>query len=110
MVREVGISAGDRLAARQVLGLECLPIRRQDEFRLRPGRRRAGPQRGQGLDDLLAAGGDGDMDVVGLKDATQVRPVRLALPQALEGRLLVAEGLQEGEWELPSAERLLGER
>jgi hypothetical protein len=44
------------------------------------------------------------------KDPTQVGPVRLALTQALERRFLVAEGLQEGEWELPSVERLLGER
>jgi len=50
------------------------------------------------------------MDVVGLKDAAQVRLVRLALPQALEGRLLVAEGFQEREGELLPIERPLGQR
>ncbi len=50
------------------------------------------------------------MDVVGLKDAAQVGLVRLALAQALEGRFLVAEGLQEGERKLPGVERPLGER
>jgi hypothetical protein len=50
------------------------------------------------------------MDVVGLKDSAQVGPVRLALSQALEGRFLVAEGLQERERELAGVERPLGER
>src|SRR3954447_19838578 len=48
------------------------------------------------------------MDVVGLKDAAQAGFVRLALAQALEGRFLVAEGLQEGERKLLGIERLLG--
>jgi hypothetical protein len=108
MVWEVGIGAGDRLAARQVLGLERLPIRRQNELRLGPGRRGAGPQRGKGLRDL-ARRADGDMDVVCLKDSAQVGPVRFALAQALEGRFLIPEGLEEGEWELPSVERPFGE-
>jgi hypothetical protein len=68
MVREVGIDAGDGVAARQVLGLEGLPIRRQDELCLGPGRSRAGLQGGQRLDDP-AGGGNGDMDVVRLEDA-----------------------------------------
>src|SRR3954452_2338516 len=49
------------------------------------------------------------MDVVGLKDAAQVGFVRLALAQALEGRFLVAEGLQKSERKLLGIERLLGE-
>jgi hypothetical protein len=36
MVREIGIGAGDRIAARQVLGLERVAIGRQDELRLGP--------------------------------------------------------------------------
>jgi hypothetical protein len=40
MVRKVCIGAGDRLAARQILGLERLAIGRQNELRLGPGRRR----------------------------------------------------------------------
>ena len=47
MVREVGIDAGDRLAARQVLSLEGLSIGCQNEFRLGPGGRRAGLQQRQ---------------------------------------------------------------
>jgi hypothetical protein len=74
MVREIGIGAGDGLVACQVLGLESLSVRRQDELRLGPGRRRTGLQGGQRFDGL-AGGGNGDMDVVGLKDAAQVGPV-----------------------------------
>ena len=47
MVRKIGVGAGDRLAARQVLGLEGVPIGRQNEFRFGPDRRRAGLQRDQ---------------------------------------------------------------
>ena len=54
-------------------------------------------------------GSDGDMDVVGLKDAAQVGLVRLALAQALDRRFLVAEGLQEGERKLRGVKRLLGQ-
>ena len=50
------------------------------------------------------------MDVVGLEDTAQVGFVRFALAQALDRRLLVAEGCEEGEGELPGVERLLGER
>src|SRR6266404_4190110 len=99
MVREVGIGAGDRLAARQVLGLESLSIGCQNEFSLGFGCRRAGFERGKRLRDL-AGGGDGYMNVVGLEDAAQVRLVRLALAQAFDRRLLVAESLKEGEWKL----------
>jgi hypothetical protein len=54
--------------------------------------------------------GDGDANVVPLKDAVQVGLVRLPLAQALEGYFLVAEGLQEGERELLGIERPFGER
>ena len=56
MVREVGIGAGNRLAARQVLGLERVAVGRQDELRLGPGCRRVGLQRGEGLNDLVGGG------------------------------------------------------
>ena len=45
-------------------------------------------------------GADGDVDVVGLKDAAEVGLVRRARAQPLDRRLLVAEGFQEGEREL----------
>jgi hypothetical protein len=50
------------------------------------------------------------MDVVCLQDAAQIRFVRLALAQALERRLLIAEGLQEGEGELRRVKGLLRKR
>jgi hypothetical protein len=43
MVREIGIGAGDRIAACQVLGLECIAIGREDEFGLEPGCPSASP-------------------------------------------------------------------
>ena len=52
---------------------------------------------------------DGDVDVVGLKNAAEVGLVRLALAEALEGRLLVAEGFEEREGELLRVERPLGQ-
>ena len=108
VIREVLVGAGDRLAARKVLGLEGFPVRREDEFGLGARGRRAGLQRGQSLRDL-AWGSDGDVDVVGLEDAAKVGFVGLARAQALERRFLVAEGLQEGERELRRVERLLGQ-
>ncbi len=108
MVREVGVAAGDGPAAADVLGFEPLAVRRQNEFRLRLGRRRAGLQRRQRFRDL-AGGGDGDMDVVGLKDAAEVRPVRFALAEAFERRLFVAERFEEGERELLRIKRPLGQ-
>ena len=50
------------------------------------------------------------MDVVGLQDTAEIGLVGRAAAQALEGRFLVAEGLQKRERELPGVERLLGER
>ena len=50
---------------------------------------------------------DGDVDVVGLKDAAEVGLVRCACAQALDRRLLVAEGFQEGKRKLQPLERLL---
>ncbi len=58
----------------------------------------------------LAGRCDGDVDVVGLKDAAEVGLVRLALAQALDRRLLVAEGFEEREGELGRVERLLRQR
>src|SRR5260370_635326 len=108
MVWEVAIGAGDRLAARQILGLEGVSIRCQNVFGFGPGGRLAGLERGERLSDL-AGSGDGDMDVIGLKDTAKVGLIRLALTQAFNRRFLVAEGLEEGEGELLGAERLFGE-
>ena len=48
------------------------------------------------------------MDVVGLQDATDVGLVRRAGTQPLDGRVLVAEGHEEGIGELGRVEGLLG--
>jgi len=108
MVRKVGVGAGDRLARGQVLGLERVAVRRQDELRLRFRGRRARLQRGERLRDLARCG-DEDVDVPGLEDAAQIGLVRLAFAEPLEGCLLVPEGLQEGERKPFGVKRLLGE-
>ena len=75
MVREVGIGAGDGLAACHFFGFQVDPISGQHEFRLGLGGGRACLQRDKGFRDL-ALGAYGDMDVAGLKHATQVGFVR----------------------------------
>jgi hypothetical protein len=52
MVREIGIGAGNRIAGRQVFGLERLSIGREGEFSLGSGSRRAGLERGESLRNL----------------------------------------------------------
>ena len=47
------------------------------------------------------------MDVVGLKDATQVGPVRLALAQALDCCLFVAERFEKSIRKFRGVERAL---
>jgi len=94
VIRKVPVRADDRRrVASQVFGLEGFPVRGQNKFGLCAGRCRAGLEGGEGLCDL-AGGGNGDVDIAGLEDAAKIRLVRLALPQALECRFLVAEGLQ----------------
>jgi hypothetical protein len=95
VIGKLGVSAGDCLAARQILGLERLAIGCESKFRPGPGRRRAGLQRDKSLGDL-AGRGNGDVDIAGLKDATQIGLVGLAFAQTLKRRLLVSEGLKEG--------------
>ena len=50
------------------------------------------------------------MDVVGLKDAAQVGPVRCTRAQPPDRRILVPEGLKKGERKLLSIEGLLSQR
>jgi hypothetical protein len=66
-------------------------------------------ERGKCLRDL-AGSGNGNVNVVGLKDVTQVGLVRFALAQALDSRLLVAEGLKKSVRKLLAVERLFSER
>ncbi len=109
MIGEVWIVADHDLAAVQVFSLKLSAIGREDELRLGPRRRRAGPQRGQGLGDR-AGGTSLDMDIAGLKHAADVGLVRRAGAQALDGGGLVAKRFQEGEGELTSVERCLCQR
>jgi hypothetical protein len=90
MVGKVLIGAGDGVAASQVFGLERVPVRCQNELGLGLCGRRACLQRDQSLRDL-AGRGNGNMDVVGLKNPAKVGLVRLALTQAFERRFVVAE-------------------
>ncbi len=103
------IGAGDRLAARQVLGLEVVAVGREDELRLGLGGRRAGLQRGERLRDLARR----RRRRYGCCWSEGRRPGRTcwcACAQPLDRRFLVPEGLQEGERKLAGVERLLGER
>ena len=102
------IGAGDRLAARQVFGLEVSPSVARMNFALALAV--AGLAFSASSVFVTSPGAaDGDMDVVGLEDAAQVGLVRRARAQPLERRLLVAEGFKEGERELRGVERLLRE-
>lgn len=97
LVGEFSIGTGNGGSARyQVLGLEPFAVRPQDELRLISRRRWAGFKRRKSVRHL-ARSGNSNMDVIRLKDTAQVGLVRFALTQALEGCLLVAEGLKEGE-------------
>ena len=76
MIGEVLVGADDRrIIRRQVLGLDRLPIRRENELGLGLGGRRARLQRREGLRDL-ADRANGDVNVIGLKDPADVRLVR----------------------------------
>ena len=83
-------------------------VRRQDEVRLLALRLRAGAKGGEGL-DRLAHGGDGDVYVVALEDTADVGFVGGAGAEALDRRLLVAEGREETERELVGTERGFGQ-
>src|SRR3546814_20024886 len=107
MIRELGEGAGDGFAACQILRLERLAGRRQNELGLGPRGGGAVTQRGE-LGGHCAGIGDGDVDIAGLKNAAHIGFVRRARAQPLEGRSLVAESLKEGERELRSEERRVG--
>jgi hypothetical protein len=71
VVGEVRVSAGGRLAGVAVLGFDIRPVGGEDETRLRGGRGRALPQRGQRL-ARLARRTDGDVDMFRLQDARRM--------------------------------------
>lgn len=107
MVGEVGVVANDDLAAVQVFGLKVLPIGGEDKF---CAGLRSGGATLQGRKGICncAIFSDLEVDVVGLKNAANIRFVGRAGSQALDRRGLVAESLQEREGELLGVERLLG--
>lgn len=108
VVGEVFERAGNCLAARQVLGLEVRAVGREDEPRLGLGRGGAVLQRPERLRHLACAGGQ-NVDVVALEDAAKVGLVGRPRAKALERRLLVPEGFQEGEGERRDVKGSLGE-
>lgn len=108
MVGEIGVAAGDGLAGGDVLGLEVDAVSGEDELRLGAGGGRAFAQGGEGCRDFARDAGR-KVDVVGLQDAADVGLVRCAGAQALDCRLLVSEGHEEGIGELCRIKGLLGE-
>src|SRR3546814_2922952 len=90
MIRELGEGAGDGFAACQILRLERLAVRRQNELGLGPRGGGAVTQRGE-LGGHCAGIGDGDVDIAGLKNAAHIGFVRRARAQPLEGRSLRSE-------------------
>jgi len=104
MVGKVLKGAGDCIAAYEVFGLEGVTVGRQNELSLALCSRRTRFERGQSFRHRAGCG-DGDMYVVGLEGAAEVRFVRLALAQTLERRLLVSEGLQKSKKGTPERQR-----
>lgn len=108
MIREVGIGTGDGFAVDEVLGLEVCTVGSEDELRLGLGRCRTSLKRRKRWRDLPCVAGQ-DVDVAGLEHAAEIGLVGRATSQALEGCSLIAEGFQEGIWELSSVEGLFRE-
>lgn len=92
----------------QVLGFQCMPVCRQNEFGFGPCGRGAFPKRREGLRNLTFRAYL-DMDIVSLKNPANVGLVRRARAQPLDRRLLVAKSLKEGIREVRSIERLFRE-
>ena len=108
MVGEIGVAAGDGLASGDIFGFQINAIGGKDELRLGAGGGGAIAQGGERCRDIARRTGR-KVDVVGLQDAAEVGLVRRAGAQPLDGRVLVAEGYEEGIWELGSIKGLLGE-
>jgi hypothetical protein len=92
VIGEVGVGAGDRFAAGQVLRLENSTVGGENESRLRLRCGGARPQRGQRLRDR-AWRANGDVNVACLENATQVGLVGCARAQPLDRGFPVAERL-----------------
>ena len=75
VIREVAVSASYGLGASQVLGLEIDAVSREDELRLCFRCRGAAFQCAKRLRDAPRLAGV-DMNVAGLENATEIRPVR----------------------------------
>lgn len=105
-VGEVGVGASDGFARGQMLCLERLAIRGQDEAGLASDRGWTGLQLRQTSRGRAGLGGD-NVEVVGLKNAVQIGLVGVARPQTAQGRFLGAERLQKLEWKFSLVERLL---
>ncbi len=108
MIGEIGVAAGDGLAGGDVLGLEVDAVGGENELGLGAGRGGAVAKGGQGCRDVARFAGF-QVDVVGLQDAAEVGLVRRAGAQALDRRVLVSEGHEEGIGELCRVKRLLSQ-
>ncbi len=108
MVAEIGQGAGQNLAGGQLLRLDLCAVGGEDEAGLLPRRHRAFAQAGECFDGRAGLGDD-DVDVVALQDAVHVGLVGVAAAEAVEGRLLVAERLEELEREFLGIEEGFGE-
>ena len=106
VIGKVRISAGDGLAARQLLGIKIYTVGCENVLCLRFGGCRTILQRGQRFGDLPSVA-DRDMNIVGLEDAAEIGLIGSPGAEPLKSRLLVAEGLQECIREVRSVKWLL---
>jgi hypothetical protein len=110
VIGKLGVGAGDRAAAREILGLEGFAVGREDELGLLGGRLGAAAQGAKGF--VNAAGRAGhQVDVAALENgAGDVGLVCVAGAQALDCRVLVPKGGQKLEGELGTVKRGLRQR
>lgn len=106
MVGEIGVAAGDGFASGDVLGLKVDAIGRKDELGFGAGSDGAGAK-GVKRDRNFAYDTCLDMYVVCLKNTANVRFVRRACAQTLDGGVLVAKGHEESIGKFSRIERLL---
>ncbi|MDG1431914.1 MAG: hypothetical protein P8Q23_10120 [Paracoccaceae bacterium] len=106
VIGEVFVGAGNRFTRGQVFGLKVSTVRREYEFGFSFGGRWAGLQFRQSLCDIALVT-DGNVDVVGLKNASKIGLVGSPGAQPFERRGLVPECFEENIRELLRVERLL---
>lgn len=106
MIWEVLVGTGNRFARGQVFSLKVSTVRRKNEFSFGFGGRWAGLQLRQSLRNAARVT-DGNVDVVGLKNASKIGLVGSPGAKPFERRGFVAERFEESIRELLSIKRLL---